>query len=570
MHSYSYRLILFILVAFTATACDDSSSDANRDASGPAYGTGGAAEGTVGDPKQRTGWPLSGFDVASTGFNSAEQQLGSNNITDLRVDWTFDSSVAGQPVRAIHATPVVDTSGNVYVGDFAGTFFAISSAGKLLWSFKTDPPTPELAALVAGETGSSSATPFLSAAALSSTRPYIVFGDANGRVYARNSETGAEIWTVRDLDTNPLGGLSGNALSIVDDTVLVGMSSLENYAFVLSQGGVRVDCCSHQGAIVALDLETGRVRWRHALVDTAQPLPAELAPFVLGPSGADVWSQPVYDADTQTIYVSTGQNLSPDATGKSTPASDAIVAVDARTGQSKWVHQLTAGDIWAVGVPNPDPQTGQQLDQDLGDSPKLYQLSSGRKVVGAGQKDGRYHVLDAETGALVSTTQVVPARSDLGGFQTGGAVAYGLAFQHGLSATAGFSDCKTGTCPYEGFNGVVVALEGDGSKTLWTFSRPASPLVGGLAVANQLVYVQSPVDEASPLVDQPIWGLYALDAKTGEVRKRLTFPGRAIGSPVVADGKLYATTGNLALTLYGTYPDGSVLCLSTPSLGTAN
>jgi polyvinyl alcohol dehydrogenase (cytochrome) len=183
---------------------------------------------------------------------------------------------------------------------------------------------------------------------------------------------------------------------------------------------------------VALDLATGSERWRHNLVATAQPLPASAAPFLLGPAGADIWSQPTYDADTNTIYASTGQNLSPDAEGHSTPTSDAIVAVDIATGARKWVHQFTANDIWAVGVTNPNPVTGQPIDMDLGDAPKIYRLHDGRKVVGAGQKDGRYHVLDAATGELVRTTAVIPARNDLGGFQTGGAFADGTVFQHGL------------------------------------------------------------------------------------------------------------------------------------------
>ncbi len=76
-------------------------------------------------------------------------------------------------------------------------------------------------------------------------------------------------------------------------------------------------------------------------------------------------------------------------------------------------------------------------------------------------------MLDATTGQLVHTEQVVAARNDLGGFQTGGAFAYGKAFQHGLDATDGFTSCNEGTCPYEGFNGTVAALSANGSEVLW-------------------------------------------------------------------------------------------------------
>lgn len=518
----------------------------------------------------RHGWPVSGFDLTASGHNPHERRLSRENIHRLAVEWVFDQTVAGMPVRPIHATPVVDRSGNTYVGDFAGTFFAVSPEGTLRWSFSTDPPTPELAALVPPEVGPVISAPFIGGAALAADRPYVVVGDANGRIYARHRRTGAEVWTARGLDSNPLGGVAGNSITIVGHTVLVGMASLENYAFVLSASGLRVDCCGHQGALVALDLDTGIERWRHNVVDAAQALPPSVAPFVLGPAGGDIWSQPTYDADTDTVYVSTGQNLSPDAEGHSTLTSDAIIAVDFRTGSRKWVHQFTTDDIWAVGVPNPNPLTGQPVDMDLGDAPKIFRLRDGRKVVGAGQKNGQYHVVDAGTGELVRTADVIPPRNDLGGFQTGGAFADGTMFEHGLRATAGFSNCNDTKCSFEGFSGTVVALSADGSGVQWSLDFPVSPLVGGLAVANHLVYFQSPVEEAVPLSDPPRWGLYAVDASTGVVRKRITFPGRAIGSPVVADGHVYVTEGNVALGAYGIVPEGALIRLGLSGRGEAH
>ena len=555
-NGWSKNLALLSL-AMGACAGDATAVEVERDVDG-------AEQGLHVRGRTTHGWPLAGFDLAASGHNPYEAQIGRRNVDELEVEWVFDEAAAGTPVRPIHATPVVDRQGNVYAGDFAGTFFAISEQGTLLWSFAADAPTPEVGALLSPDLGPATSAPFLGGAALAPHKSTLGVGDANGRIYARDRETGEELWTVRNIDENPLGGVAGNSITIVRDTVLVGLGSLENYALVLSAGGLRVDCCQHRGGLVALDLDTGALRWRTDFVDAARALPESALPFVLGPSGADVWSQPSYDPDTDTVFVSTGQNLSPSEAGKSTDTSDAIIALDFRTGAIKWVHQFSANDVWAVGTPNPNPATGQLLDMDLGDAPKVYRLRNGRKVVGAGQKDGRFHVVDAKTGQLVRTSELISPRNSLGGFQTGGAFAYDTVFQHGMNATDGFNECNEGTCPYEGFEGRVLALSPDGKTTRWSLSVPASPLVGGLAVANHLVYFQSPVAEAHPQKDAPEWALYAVDAQSGVVRNRMTFPGRAIGSPVVADGHVYVTDGNAALTAYGIVPQGSLKRLGVP------
>jgi polyvinyl alcohol dehydrogenase (cytochrome) len=510
---------------------------------------------------RQSGWPVAGFDLAGTGFNPYEHVLSPRTIDRLDVEWVFDTARAGRNVRPLHGTPVVDADGRVYVGDLAGTFFAIANDGSLRWAVTTDPPTNEIAALMPPDAAPHVATSIIGGAALSPDGGYVVFGDANGRIYARDRLTGEERWTARGLDPNPTGGLAGNSLTVVDDTVLVGMASLENFALVLNEGGLPNRCCTHPGMLIALDLRTGKERWRYRAVAPATELPPGAKPFELGPSGADIWSQPTYDPQSRTVYVSTGQNFSPDSQGRSTKTSDAIIAIDFDDGHEKWVRQFTENDIWVVGVPNPNPATGAMVDMDLGDAPKIYRLADGRKVVGAGQKDGRYHVIDAATGDVVATTQHIRPRSALGGYQTGGAIAGTHVFQHGIHTDLGPSECEEGLCPFQGFEGVVQALSLDGTKVKWTVRVPGSPLVGGLAVANGLVYFQSPVEEQTPLTDSPKWGLYVVDAQHGKVLQRKLFDGRAIGSPAVADGHVYVTTGNGALTAYGLTPYGSVIRL---------
>src|SRR3712207_114942 len=54
------------------------------------------------------------------------------------------------------------------------------------------------------------------------------------------------------------------------------------------------------------------------------------------------------------------------------------------------------------------------LDLDFGSSPNLFRDTSGRKLIGVGQKAGVYHVIDAKTMDRV-WTQVVGPPSSVGG-----------------------------------------------------------------------------------------------------------------------------------------------------------
>lgn len=162
------------------------------------------------------------------------------------------------------------------------------------------------------------------------------------------------------------------------------------------------------GFVAALDIATGELEWRYDTIDptAVQPLSEEHAPFAFGPSGADIWAQPTYDPLTRTVYIGTGRNYSPEEDGTSTDTSDALIALDARTGEEKWVQQISENDIWVVGIPSPNEEE-KWVDQDFGDAPKIYRLADGRKVVGAAQKSGAYTVVDAHTGEVIETTEIV-------------------------------------------------------------------------------------------------------------------------------------------------------------------
>src|SRR6516165_6429263 len=71
-------------------------------------------------------WPMYNHDVAGTRFNPAETTLNPDTVGNLDQIWFY--TTAGD----VYATPsVVDNV--VYAGDTSGTFYALTSTGKLLW-----------------------------------------------------------------------------------------------------------------------------------------------------------------------------------------------------------------------------------------------------------------------------------------------------------------------------------------------------------------------------------------------------------------------------------------------------
>jgi alcohol dehydrogenase (cytochrome c) len=108
--------------------------------------------------------------------------------------------------------------------------------------------------------------------------------------------------------------------------------------------------------------------------------------------GGGVWTTPAYDKELNTIFVSVG-NPSPDLDGSVRPGdnlyTDAIVAIDATSGKTKWYYQTVPHDVW-------------DLDAT---SPPVVTTLNGKKVVVHAGKTAWVYVLDAATGKLVRKTE---------------------------------------------------------------------------------------------------------------------------------------------------------------------
>ena len=117
-------------------------------------------------------------------------------------------------------------------------------------------------------------------------------------------------------------------------------------------------------------------------------------------AGAAIWTSPTLDVAKNTIYVATGNAY----TAPAAPTSDAVVALDMKTGAIQWSQQVTPNDVFVIGckpgVENCPDDVGP--DFDFGNAPILRALPGGRRVLALGQKSGVvYGLAPDEKGKII-------------------------------------------------------------------------------------------------------------------------------------------------------------------------
>ena len=376
--------------------------------------------------------------------------LALDQVAKLKLKWAygFDGDVT-----AFGAPSVLGST--LFVGSAGGAVQALDTdSGCVKWLYQADGPVRSAIVIVPeGKTH------------------VAVFTDLIGWAYGVDAETGKLIWKKKP-EQHESTKLTATP-AVHNGIVFIGASSWEETRATNPD----YPCCTFRGSVTALRAKDGSQVWKTYTIPET-PKQTEKGGIGTigswGPSGGSVWGSPTVDAKRGLLYVTPGDNFSTPATDM----SDAVLALNLKSGRIVWSKQVTPGDIFSgacTGTKCPGP------DYDFGSSAILAKLPDGRDVLLAGQKSGVVYALDPNRkGAILWR-----ARVGKGG--TNGGVQWGMA-SDGRNVYAAVSDLarkgargavQVGMPPDPTKGGGLTALKiSDGSKVWYAAPAPCGPVPG--------------------------------------------------------------------------------------------
>lgn len=481
-----------------------------------------------------SGW---GGNLAGTGFRTTEQShITVKNVDKLKLKWIF----AFPDATIVRSKPAV-VGDWLIVGSQFGDLYAINrKTGKPGWHFAVN-------AAIRGAI-------FIK---YNKNSTIAFFADYSTTAYAVDAKTGKALWSHRAA-LDPQSATTGSVV-VHDGKVFVPISSIE----VASAVNGDYNCCFSSGGVVALDEKTGAEIWRYRVI-SEQPRETgkkKNGKSFYGPSGAPVWCSPTIDIKRGLLYIGTGENY----TYPTTNTSDAIQALELKTGRLVWNFQATRDDAFNSACPvfvNCPPKPGPDLD--FGMAPLLVKRKDGKDILVAGQKSGVVYALSPEGGKMIWQRRIGKGGM-LGGVHWGMASDgnYIYAANADNALTLDRRDTSQKASPG------IFALDLYSGKIVWTTPAPAC--------INQNCF---PFNSAAPAVvpgivfagslDGHIRGYSAKDGKIlwdfdtardfGMVNGIQAKGGALDGpSPVFADGMLYVNSG---YGMFGQMPGNVILAFS--------
>jgi quinate dehydrogenase (quinone) len=239
-------------------------------------------------------------------------------------------------------------------------------------------------------------------AASSSCARRVYTNTPDGRLLAFNADTGATCLDFGQAGTvNLLQGLGAgtqaprfevtSAPTVAGSVLVIGSRIADNLQADMPSGVIR-----------AYDVVTGQLRWAF---DARNPNPNYVlkAGEIYRRSGANAWAAMSYDTASNTVFVPMGSS-SVDVWGGNRQPLDhqynsSLLALDASTGQKKWVYQTVHNDLWDFDLP---------MQPSLVDFPMPDGSSKAAVVIGT--KSGQFFVLDRSTGKPLTRVVEQPVK----------------------------------------------------------------------------------------------------------------------------------------------------------------
>jgi polyvinyl alcohol dehydrogenase (cytochrome) len=476
------------------------------------------ANAAMTDPANSPSWNGWGNDLSNTRFQPATAaRLAAADVPRLKLKWAF-----GIPHGMTNNAQPTVVSGRVFMATDNGYIYSLDAkTGCVYWSFQNGSIVRN-SPMVGAVTGQGA------------TRWAVFFGDGHANVWALDAQTGRQLWKTR-VDEHVVARITGG-VKYYDGRVYVPLSGSEEF----NSGNKDYPCCTSRGAVVALDASTGKQIWKTYNVGEPKPWKKQANGVQLyGPSAGGVWDSPTIDPVRGALYVGTGDAVTP----PESPLTDAVMALDLKTGKVLWSRRATENDLFMGGCAGPDRSEAcpSELgpDHDIGNSPILVTLPNGKRALFAGTKGADVVALDPDNnGAMLF--RVNPAGQPLGftGRGRGAIVWGGTADQRRVYYGMGAAGL-----------GAIVPADG---KTAFVFTAPGAGGRGNAALGAAPTTIQGVVFEGSG--DGRLFAISTADGKQlwefntaqdFDTVNKVPAHGGAINTSgaVVVDGMVYVGSG---------------------------
>ena len=289
---------------------------------------------------------------------SSLSQITSENVSNLESQWVLQNQEFG----AWQSNPIV-VDGVMYVTERPNDVMAVDAVtGRVFWVYRHTPSESARVCCGANNRG------------VAVLDDKVFMGTLDARLIAIDATNGQPLWNIEVADVDLAYSITMAPL-IVKDKVIVGVGG--------GEFGIR-------GFVAAYDAETGEEAWRfYTIPGPGEPGHDTWSDDDWEHGGAPVWITGSFDPELNLTYWGVG-NPGPDWNAAQRPGdnlySDAVVALDADTGELVWHFQFTPND----GYDYDSVQVPVLVDMDWDGSPRKLMLWANR--------NGYFYALDRETG----------------------------------------------------------------------------------------------------------------------------------------------------------------------------